>query len=343
VSGAWLAPVGVLADALVRGDAAVLAHVRELVASGAVDALVLGADRLAVDALPSTEPVGVATVLAGRLPGVGLVTVSGEPADHPYHTARRTLTLDHLTGARTGVLFAGGGLPGKETAERVRLVRELWNTWPVGSIVGDRDARVYAHVEEVRDVAHVGARYSVAGALGTPSSRQGEPVSAAHVTTSDEVAALAGLVDVLVVDDVGLVDDRAGSRLYVRLVAGGSHAAGSHAAGSHAAGSHAAGSHAAGSHAAGPHAAGPHAAGPRVAGSSGTAVPAGADGVVLVVADPADLPRVDDGPDAATAHAATAHAAAAHAAAASTLRGRLGLPPRTVDLSDRPRTFGAPA
>ncbi|GIG19988.1 hypothetical protein Cch01nite_07120 [Cellulomonas chitinilytica] len=279
-----LAPRGAAALALLDDD--VLDRVRALLVAGRLHGLLLGAERLD-GGVAASEPTGLAATLAGRLPEAGLVTVSADPHDHPYNTARRTLSLDHVTGARSGVLFGGHGATVGETAERVLVVRELWNSYPVQSIVGDRATGVFAVVDGVRDVAHRGPRYDVAGALNTPSSRQGEPVSFWSVD-GPAGAPDDGLVDVLVVPATTHLSATAGARVYRR--------------------------------------------GPLDPSWPDGTPPWAADGLVLETGDlaPATLDALDRLPRQA-------------ATVTGTLRHRLGLPDRSINLTDRPRTFGATA
>ncbi|PTT63766.1 LLM class flavin-dependent oxidoreductase [Arthrobacter sp. HMWF013] len=151
------------------------------------------------------DPAALATALSVRLPGWPVVSFSDGRGDHPYNTARRFLSVDHLSGGRSGVLFQTGGARAQHTAERIQVVRALWNSWPLDSLVADRDTGVYAHTDEIREIDHQGADFRVHGALNTPSSIQGEPVSLWHVSTAEELDAAHGLVDLVVLDDPDLL------------------------------------------------------------------------------------------------------------------------------------------
>lgn len=216
-----LAPVGDAVTALVSRDAATLEALRRLHIEGRIDALLLGAGSLTGD-VPRTDPAALAAVLSRAVPGLGVIATALRTNDHPYNLARRTLTLDHLTGARSGVLFAAGD---PHEAERVRVVRELWNSYPVSSIVGDRETGVFAVLDGVRDINHNGAHYRVAGALNTPSSRQGEPVSLLFSADGSG----AGSVDIVVVRDDSVIPaaaaDTHGSHYYLLTDAAGAAAA----------------------------------------------------------------------------------------------------------------------
>ncbi|MCU1406716.1 MAG: hypothetical protein JWQ43_3019 [Glaciihabitans sp.] len=228
-----LAPVGDALRALIRRDPAAISTLRALAADGRITAVLLGAESLQAESAQTeslqtesrqgdvahtesrqgdvahTDPSALAAVLARAVPGLGVIVTTSSTNDHPYNFARRSLTLDHLTGARAGVLFAAGD---PHEAERIRVVRELWNSYPVSSIVGDRGTGVFAVLDNVRDIAHVGDHYSVAGALNTPSSRQGEPVSLLFSADGSG----AGTVDIVLVGDVSQIPaDTAGSLYYL--------------------------------------------------------------------------------------------------------------------------------
>jgi len=170
-------------------------------------ALVLGAE----DRPLRYDPAALATALSVRLPGWPVLAASDGLGDHPYNTARRLLSVDHLSGGRSGVVFRGGGSAAEHTAERIRVIRALWNSWPRESLLADRGAGVYARTGGIHAIDHRGADYNVYGALNSPASIQGEPVSLWHVSTADELDAAHGLVDLVVVDGPGLVSRWAGS------------------------------------------------------------------------------------------------------------------------------------
>lgn len=164
--------------------------------------LVLGADPRPL----RHDPVALGTSLTVRLPGWPVLSVSDGYRDHPYNAARRLLSLDHLSGGRTGVVFRSGDADAAAAAERISVIRALWNSWPLESLFADSASGVYAHTDTIRRVEHSGPVYRVGGALNTPSSPQGEPVSLWQVGTSVELEAAQGLVDLVIIDDPTLVE-----------------------------------------------------------------------------------------------------------------------------------------
>jgi hypothetical protein len=217
-----LALLGDLPAQLAAGDADVvrpLASLAGTTGAAPATALVLG-----TEGRPARhDPGALATALSVRLPGWAVVSFSDGRGDHPYNAARRFLSVDHLSSGRSGVLFRGDGATVRHTAERIRVIRALWNSWPLDSLVADRDAGVYAHTGGIRAIGHQGTDFTVHGALNSPTSIQGEPVSLWHVTTPEELEAAHGLVDLVVLDNPGLLKRWSGSDVEGRpgLVAAG--------------------------------------------------------------------------------------------------------------------------
>ncbi|PVZ53853.1 hypothetical protein [Arthrobacter sp. H-02-3] len=151
------------------------------------------------------DPAALATALSVRLPRWPVLTVSDGAGDHPYNAARRFLSVDHLTGGRSGVVFRSRGSAPRHTAERISVIRALWNSWPIHSLVADRGTGIYAHTEGIRAIDHQGRDFAVYGALDSPTSIQGEPVSLWYVATAEELDAAHGLVDLVIIDDPALL------------------------------------------------------------------------------------------------------------------------------------------
>lgn len=218
-----LAMLGNLPGRLAAGDPDVVRPLAAVTGTPGA-ALVVGAE-----GRPARHDAGaLATALTVRLPGWPVILFSDGRGDHPYNAARRFLSVDHLSGGRSGVLFHSGGEQAQHTAERIRVNRALWNSWPRESLVADREAGLYAHTEGIRAVNHQGPHFGVYGALNSPSSIQGEPVSLWKALTAEELDAAHHLVDLVVLGDPGLVDRWAASDAQGRpglVTAGVSHGA----------------------------------------------------------------------------------------------------------------------
>lgn len=159
--------------------------------SAGVSYWVIGAERgeAGNPATVSLDPTLVATVAARHTFRLGLVVAAAAHRDHPYNLARRLVSVDHAARGRVGwlaldfdhaiALNAATDVwtdvaPGPaHTADAVAAVRALWRTWPLESVVGERDTGVFADITRIRR-ADVRDGYSIAGPLNVPGSLQGD-------------------------------------------------------------------------------------------------------------------------------------------------------------------------
>lgn len=177
---------------------------------------VIGAERgERSDATHATlDPSLLATVAARHTATLGLVVAAAAHRDHPYNLARRLVSVDHAAHGRVGWLaldfdhgtalnaatdtWLGAELGPEHTADAVAAVRALWRTWPLESVVGDRDTGVFADTSRIRR-ADVLRGYRITGPLNVPGSVQGDlPVWQQAVPgdgTSVEEADLAVIED----------------------------------------------------------------------------------------------------------------------------------------------------
>lgn len=138
------------------------------------------------------EPITTLSALARATERIGLVTTISASFWTPYHAARMLSSLDHISGGRAGFNVVTSmfdaeaqnhgmeALPGhaeryERAGEFIDALRELWTSWPSGSIHADRDG-LYANPERIRQVDFRGAHFQAAGPLNVPSPPQGEPV-----------------------------------------------------------------------------------------------------------------------------------------------------------------------
>lgn len=128
----------------------------------AADVLLLGdldgvsADRTAATAalLAITRRVVVVPIIAAR--------------QHPVNLARVAATLSNLHGRRVGL--AG------RSAEELSLISQLWESWPLDTIIGDAEAGVYVddrRIVRISDPVHP----SIGGPLTLPVDVFDKPVT----------------------------------------------------------------------------------------------------------------------------------------------------------------------
>ncbi len=171
---------------------------------GTAGVLYLGGDRFRRTETPYLDPLFAAQALLTRLPhAAALVSVSPD-LEHPFNYARRTLTVDHYSQGRLGVVvgtrdrraprraaevpWTGTPVSSALTAEFLTVLRELWNSWPRESIIADGGRGVFADSSQIVSIDHESS-YSVAGPLNAPSSIQGEPPLGWHLAEKGEPAA----------------------------------------------------------------------------------------------------------------------------------------------------------
>lgn len=191
---------------------------------------VVGIDRIARSARTDTgpeptdiDPSLVATALA-TAGGPPLVVTGTAHHDLPYNLARRVLSLDHLTHGRTGLLFGardprghgetawhGGAELGAVTAaDTASAIARLWQSWPLDSIVADKESGILVQSDRIRRVDHHGV-VDIAGPLSAPASVQGAPVLAWYADDDDLLAEIPAVTDLVVlggVPDPGTVVSR---------------------------------------------------------------------------------------------------------------------------------------
>ncbi|MFD9663150.1 LLM class flavin-dependent oxidoreductase [Rhodococcus sp. NPDC059968] len=188
-------------------------RVPELLDEAGIGYVVLGADR-GTYAAASVSPLLVGTVFARRTYGLGIVAAASPQRDHPYNIARRTASLDHISGGRAGWLAIRSdqsivlgapehgtwaeptALPGASLlADATAAVRALWRTWPIESLTLDAPSPRPPQAE-VRYADHAGV-FATTGPLNVPTTPQGEPVVFWNYRTGESEA--AGVADVAVV------------------------------------------------------------------------------------------------------------------------------------------------
>lgn len=180
----------VLAELLAPESAHILPRIADRLDASA-DALILGADlvpRPGTEAAEAHSEVGIdptiaAITLAQVTRHVGLIVAAAPQRDHPYNLARRLASIDHASRGRVGVFLgsrdpsAAPGSPwtnapaAEAVADTVTVLRELWRSFPIDVVIGDRESGVFAESHRILAVDHHGA-FDVTGPLQVPSSPQ---------------------------------------------------------------------------------------------------------------------------------------------------------------------------
>lgn len=139
------------------------------------------------------EPLTTAAALSSVTENVGFVLTGSATLQHPYHLARQFLSLDHLSGGRTGwnlvTSFAAAAADNfsargvvdhderyRIAEEAIEVVSALWDGWGDDTIVADRTTGVYNDTSTIHVADHHGRYFDVAGPIGAARSPQGRPV-----------------------------------------------------------------------------------------------------------------------------------------------------------------------
>lgn len=139
------------------------------------------------------EPFTTAAALSSVTESIGLVLTGSATLQHPYHLARQFLSLEHLSGGRTGWNlvtsfaraaadnFSARGVVDHDeryriAEEAIDVVSKLWDSWGEGAIVADRQTGIFHDVSKIHVPDHHGRYFDVKGPIGAARSPQGRPV-----------------------------------------------------------------------------------------------------------------------------------------------------------------------
>jgi alkanesulfonate monooxygenase SsuD/methylene tetrahydromethanopterin reductase-like flavin-dependent oxidoreductase (luciferase family) len=162
----------------------------DLADAAGIDLLVLGEEGAAAPA-PDFDPLVVASWLAPRAGGVGLVPLVPTLACEPFHVARALSALDFLTDGRSGWLPTTGAYdparlgasPSVAPDQQVPKARDfvaatcsLWDSWDADALIIDAASGVYLDPGKVRQSAYRGPYYQVLGPLNAARPPQGHPI-----------------------------------------------------------------------------------------------------------------------------------------------------------------------
>ncbi|GAA1705594.1 LLM class flavin-dependent oxidoreductase [Microbacterium sediminicola] len=144
---------------------------------------------------PLMDPQLLLPILAEHTTNLGLVVTETTGLHHPFETARRFATLDHLSGGRLGMNVVTGSIQnvvadlfGHErmrehdlrydmAQEYLDLTRRFWEeSWDDGALVNDPSAPVYVDPEKLHMIEHEGQFYRSRGYLTVDPSAQRTPV-----------------------------------------------------------------------------------------------------------------------------------------------------------------------
>lgn len=137
------------------------------------------------------EPFTMIANIAAVTEKIGLIVTANTTYAEPYHIARQTASLDHLSGGRTAWNVVTGadvraahnfsrdkhwdnGKRYDYADEFVDVVKRLWDSWEDEAFVRNKETGVFVDESKVHALRHVGEQFSVAGPLNVARPPQGQ-------------------------------------------------------------------------------------------------------------------------------------------------------------------------
>jgi FMN-dependent oxidoreductase (nitrilotriacetate monooxygenase family) len=160
------------------------------------------------------DPIDLLAALIPTTRHIGLLATASTTYGSPWDVARRFATLDHLSEGRAGwnivtthnPIAAGnfGKSAHPEHADRygrahefVEVVLKVWDGWSDDAVMASQETGQWADTARIRQPAHRGDHFSVAGVLPFPRSPQGHPVLAQAGSSAEGVDLAARFADVV--------------------------------------------------------------------------------------------------------------------------------------------------
>jgi FMN-dependent oxidoreductase (nitrilotriacetate monooxygenase family) len=140
------------------------------------------------------DPLILLTALAAQVPDIGLVLTASSTYNSPYNLARRTQTLDIISGGRliinvvssfnpnVAANFGSEPLPPRKeryarAIEFLDVAKALWASWDPAR-EGDVPPERFWDSSSAQTIDHAGEYFTVKGPLNVPRGPQGHPVIA---------------------------------------------------------------------------------------------------------------------------------------------------------------------
>ena len=177
----------------------------------------------------------VASRLAPRSAGIGLVPTVTTTHTEPFHVSTAIATIDHVSSGRAGWQVGWSTTPAEaaasgpdgaqdepgavaEAGAAVEAVTRLWDSWGDDAETRDVATGRPGDREQLRHVDHEGIRFAVAGPSSTPRPPQGRPPVVVRASTPASLDLAARRADVARVRAATL-DEAVARRAQVRAAA----------------------------------------------------------------------------------------------------------------------------
>jgi FMN-dependent oxidoreductase (nitrilotriacetate monooxygenase family) len=146
-----------------------------------------------LDVVGRPDTFTVLAALAAVTDRLGLAGTINSTFNEPYEVARQFASLDHLSGGRaawnvvtswdafTGENFRRGGFLAEgdrysRAQQFLATAGELFDSWPPGAVVADKDRGVFAGDGPIGAFRHHDEHFDIEGRFNVPRSPQGRPV-----------------------------------------------------------------------------------------------------------------------------------------------------------------------
>lgn len=138
------------------------------------------------------DPLVVDAAIAGAVPDIGFILTASTSYNAPFNLARRTATLDHVSGGRTILNLVTNFAPAvagnfgdtellarpdryRKADEFVAVLKKLWGSFQLGD--PGTEGPLWS-AETAQPIDHHGEFFDVTGPLNVPAGKQGHPVLA---------------------------------------------------------------------------------------------------------------------------------------------------------------------
>ncbi len=145
-------------------------------------------DELSPGAVPF-EPTLLASALATRAVGIGIVAAASTAQHEPYNLARRFASLDLVSKGRSGWLVVPDDGDASRESEYVDVVTALWDSFEDDAFLYDKAEGRFFDPSKMHVAHHKGAHFSVRGPLNVNRSPQGRPILAHLLEEGDDALA----------------------------------------------------------------------------------------------------------------------------------------------------------
>lgn len=173
-------------------------EIAEIAEQGKFDMLFLS-DGLSFDKHSHTgelvrfEPFTLLGALSVTTSHIGLAATASTTYNEPFHIARKFLSLDHLSGGRSGWNVVTSYLQAEaknfsknqhmahsvryqRAEEFVEVVKGLWDSWEEEAFLWDKESGELFDETKLHHLHHKGEFFSVEGPLNSSRSAQGRPI-----------------------------------------------------------------------------------------------------------------------------------------------------------------------